>query len=434
MKRFIIYRLLSSLCVASLVLLLTGSAHAVGTYTFCINYRVNYSDQTGLDDYLRSTTTPAYGVYAEVYRSGNFVWGGWATNNKNCTPALPANAGSYTVWASNYLITNNNAQIWSYATSEDAAVDYGYWYPMTITLSGMSSGNATANMTVGSPDPVQNASAVATRFIQDSYTTQRFYPGYYAYIMIAGPGPIVGMENGAYYYPDTDRVFLGGLSDSKYTVAHELGHYTLAHTMGSLSQWVGAYDYSDTTKELCRCDHVDPSANSHCMQSLERLGPAVDEGLAHFTALDVLNRPTDSTAWFAYYKNFCNGSPCTPGSSTVSPPPVPLLVDSVPSKWSYNRCGGFIGAKLEFGVELDWMEFLYAVKNKTADKLTLDEILSVFRAMCECGTDPECRCWITDPNYFNNAYWVSAAVDWTNLSAAKKAYWKSQLAAHGLYP
>jgi hypothetical protein len=234
---------------------------------------------------------------------------------------------------------------------------------------------------------------------------------------------------------------------SKYATTHELGHMVqLAFTGG---MWTGGeYTFSCTKQQgvttcptnlgplddsgsstfpnllldpplmdpICGCSHVKSSNKRHCLQSIERVSRADNEGFGQFFASLIWNDPTESTCIFNYYKEFLdegasscrvldgNGNPdplaCKafafpnqdPG--TVTLPPIPVDCGA-PSKWrNKNRCTVDdqveVLQKSAMGTELDWMTFLYAVQKQVG----INQLLRIYNYAChpEVPFDPN------DPN------------------------------------
>jgi len=232
----------------------------------------------------------------------------------------------------------------------------------------------------------------------------------------------------------------------KYATTHELGHMVQLAFTGNM--WSGGeytftctndptatscptnlgpvYDAGNGTlpqlidpplmDPICGCSHVKSSNPRHCLQSIERVSRADNEGFAQFFASLIWNDPTEQTCVFNYYKEFLdegagscrvldgNGNPdplaCKafafpnqdPG--TVTLPPIPVDCGA-PAKWrNKNRCAVDdqieILQKSAMGTELDWMTFLYSVQRQVG----INQLLRIYNYACH----PDVPFDANDPN------------------------------------
>jgi hypothetical protein len=147
--------------------------------------------------------------------------------------------------------------------------------------------------------------------------------------------------------------------------------------------------FVDGENPRCGCQHVDAANALHCLQSIERSGPAQGEGFAQFYASRGWNTPTEADCTFVYYKEFLDtnchaNSVCTPvsaGGTTLQSNLPPVRVDCAnPVKWRNTYCP--VSEAAEFGTELDWMQFYYSLNTNPQMRFPMSDIFLMYRHAC----------------------------------------------------
>jgi hypothetical protein len=204
----------------------------------------------------------------------------------------------------------------------------------------------------------------------------------------------------------------------KFVTAHEAGHLfqtrAVGETFGTPYTWdcdvvggcLGASNPSGTLYDppradaMCGCAHIDSANRLHCLQSIEHVAAAENEGFAQFFASRVFNDPSNpDECTFNYYKeglfDACPTHPdhefdCEPrnGKIKVLPPfPVPC---STADRWRNTRCGGLPATNdttlAQMGTEQDWMQFLWSWNTKAPSNASLVEIYTASRQICHPDT------------------------------------------------
>jgi hypothetical protein len=204
---------------------------------------------------------------------------------------------------------------------------------------------------------------------------------------------------------EPDGVVPIGVNRSKYTVAHEFGHFVQGNAHGPVR---GVYEPGDPlgAPPLCRCDHVPVDQQLHCLQSLEEPNAAQVEGYAQYFAARAFNADIDeggAGCTFVYYKEFLDRA-CVPGAACrphpteaglfINDPPVPIPCD-VAKRWRDSNCLNGPGSSpapsadlLNTGTELDWMQFYYGIVNApvAAERWTSRLIHEAYIVGCGGGT------------------------------------------------
>jgi hypothetical protein len=197
-----------------------------------------------------------------------------------------------------------------------------------------------------------------------------------------------------------------GVNRSKYTIAHEFGHFVQGNAHGSMPQDYGSGAGLPGTPPLCRCDHVPLDQQLHCLQSLEEPNAAQVEGYAQYFASRVFNQDIDeggAGCTFVYYKEFLDTA-CVPGAVCrahptvaglfINDPPVPLPC-AVAKRWRDTSCLGATPstALLNTQTELDWLQFYYGIANApvTSERWTSNQLHDAYLVACGGGVPTSAR-------------------------------------------
>ncbi|HMI93763.1 MAG TPA: hypothetical protein VK509_20455, partial [Polyangiales bacterium] len=243
----------------------------------------------------------------------------------------------------------------------------------------------TLNMSVGVNDPVAAGAAIATQLLDLSdigglvaeqyriYAEEQCPPG----LEVCGE-PNVGTSACTRKLANSGpEVFLGpdnsgnSRAFSKYVVGHELGHAMAFSAFGFLG---GSYcEAVPTDQLLCRCDFVTVSNKLHCLNSREEVAPAQTEGFAHFYAANLMNRRTENSCVFTYYKELVH-------PVGVLPPPVPVQCNTMPA-WRDAFC-----PKNDTGTEVDWLAFYWRLTSDggvaSSRRFSLADFESLYEEAC----------------------------------------------------
>lgn len=176
---------------------------------------------------------------------------------------------------------------------------------------------------------------------------------------------------------------------------------------GHLSQYTagGVVDFP-WVADKCGCAHVHAANQEHCLQSIERSGPAQVEGFAQFYASRSWNNEA-SECTFTYYKEFLdttcrspNPSDCKPyttaqGQTLVSTLPPAAVSCRQPVRWrNKQECSivsGAGGKAGDYGTEYDWMGFLYSINRPTvatAPRVPTSDLWLIYRHACTQAEAP----------------------------------------------
>lgn len=349
---------------------IAGESHA--TFRFCPQWGYTFNDQNLGEDYLKHNVAATWGAipaartYAAVQQNGTTIWEG-LLDGQGCSPALPSTTTAmYKVLLTGAAIGKpvdmGNAffRVWD---KESRQVRIFTWEAQLQATSAAQR----HIMTLGIGDHIAAVAAVVvlTLDVPDVVVKPMDTPIY------ADDGCGSAGSCG-----DASGIYLGtsanGIKDAftKTVVLHEIGHAIQDVLFGLFH---GDYHAVTSSHAACRCDHVQPAGfRSHCLQSQETVAAAINEGWAQFIALDVLNRPEEANASFAYYKHFL-----LPGFGVFSPP-VPIQANTG-YKWNLNQCAGNWSTT---GTELDWMTFFWELNNKGDWHYTYHDFRSVFINLC----------------------------------------------------
>jgi hypothetical protein len=190
---------------------------------------------------------------------------------------------------------------------------------------------------------------------------------------------------------DTTKLQILGQHNSqyKYVIAHEFGHAISALNMGTpFFNFVkdNLQPDSHTNRDRCSCDFVVSGNKTHCINSKERQGFAINEGFAHFLASRSFNNIAQSDCSFAYYKTMLQFSGSSPA---IYAPPTPIACNGT-IRWLDTRCPA-AGGYDEQGNEWDWMTFFYDASNPNIPgTITMQELYKSFRLACTGNDSIRC--------------------------------------------
>jgi hypothetical protein len=408
-------RHLLALASFTLLALLANTSYAWGHYKICGRWAYVYHDAAYGTDYL----THNQGSYGQIYAS--YTWGQLYRNDillyaghldaYGCAPLQSATPGTYVLFMIPVL-ARSSAYVW--VSNSDQQTEWSV-YGAYLELPG-ASGTQTKTITMG-----WSWQANVAAFMARALYTNSVPNGWYqAYAYQDCPNKPTGAScfrgSGAYgelYYGRPAGIYEAD-AYMKAVIGHEMGHAVQSHMFG-----VPSYDYTQNgNRGWCRCDHVTEQDCEHCLTSREHISAAQLEGWAHFYASDILNRSTDTAAWFPYYKEWVLDE-----DGHGHAPPNQIRV--------YNPVGGWRWMEIECpqaqrGVELDWLGFYYELNNKTSDKYSIWEIGDVYRevcgGMCVAGTSP----------YVEWGDLVDATADIYGYSSDKAEYWREMGGWHGV--
>ena len=115
------------------------------------------------------------------------------------------------------------------------------------------------------------------------------------------------------------------------------------------------------------------------MQSREEFGAAISEGWGHFFAQGIFNNRAESTAYYAYYKEFQH-------PFWVEPLDPPVVFETFSQwRWKNNTCP--VAGR---GVELDWMGFFSHVFRYNVNEYKYGEVGSIFKKACTNSSTTPC--------------------------------------------
>ncbi|MBI4705435.1 MAG: hypothetical protein HY744_30440 [Deltaproteobacteria bacterium] len=154
----------------------------------------------------------------------------------------------------------------------------------------------------------------------------------------------------------------------KYVIGHEAGHVVQAQGSGMPKR-----DYFPdipVTSDLCRCDHVWPANDWHCLQSAEFASTAQAEGFPHFVAARLFNDAAGPDCHFNYYKEFLDED------HVKHPPPYDVGCRNA-VKWRDKQC--FHAA---MGTEYDWMQFYWNVNTVGSNTTSMKNLYAIYKSAC----------------------------------------------------
>jgi hypothetical protein len=205
------------------------------------------------------------------------------------------------------------------------------------------------------------------------------------------------------FRPSEDIVYVGttvsaGYTDShwKFVIAHEMGHMVSYRAMGRYQ-----YNYDDSAAEAsCRCDHYDAALwgnRTHCLQSREHIGGAMNEGFSHAFAARTFNFTQFPEGRFVYYK------PRRNDDGTVTNPP--FAVDAFGhARWMSNHC-----AAAGKGTEWDWLTFYFSLaSSSSANNTPFSTLFAIYNRACTGSATTRCS---------------NQAVGWATLQSAAQAHY-----------
>jgi hypothetical protein len=161
-------------------------------------------------------------------------------------------------------------------------------------------------------------------------------------------------------------------SQWKFVIAHEIGHAVHDYA----TRVFPSYVIDDAEKfPVCGCSHIPLEDRTHCLQSQERVGFAVNEGFAHYFASNLYNTTAGADCTFVYHKSFLEPS------GNILPPPVARSC-SAKVRWLEKHCPA--PAR---GVEWDWLNFDRAIAVAT-NPTRMGDLFSIWNLACggPCNT------------------------------------------------
>jgi hypothetical protein len=170
---------------------------------------------------------------------------------------------------------------------------------------------------------------------------------------------------------------------------------------------------------FCGCQHVTAANREHCLQSIERSGPAQGEGFAQFFASKIWNHHGDANCRFVYYKEFfdtvCRANnpndpaicqPTTVGQQVGINTLPPFSVScGQPFKWRNNHCP--MSELAEMGTEMDWMRFLWNLNTVGSLLSPMTDIWQIYRHACNPGSTGN-----TNPGNCSDHQFASDELSW----------------------
>ena len=316
-------------------------------------------------------------TYAYLRKNGVTLHEGYL-NSLGCFPPVTRETGTYEIT----LTTLVKKPVWNVTFDVRLIPNLtysqrGYYVTTNYHLTGGS--NVTRGVEVGDlGDPRVNVAAMAVQFATEADIGLRQNQNYLIVAANENPGnPYFALSA---YIPGTDILYMGHTGQTmageptgwhamfKYSIAHELGHAVQHKLIGLFPN-----DYGHPESGLCDCSEVDEDERGHCLQSIENLGSAQNEGFGHFIAIDAMNLDWNDNPIFVYYKHV------EWAVNNVAPPPVAVHARTT-WKWKESKCGSYAA---DAGVEIDWMNFYSALHTVgTTGKFSYDDLKATYASAC----------------------------------------------------
>lgn len=428
----VLHRILLILLLVAGTSLPSADAQAA-TLTYCPSWKHSYTDQGKGEDYLLHSSGQAYGLRAAAYtyaylrKNGVTLHEGYL-NSLGCFPPVTRETGTYEIT----LTTLVKKPVWNVTFDVRLIPNLtysqrGYYVTTNYHLTGGS--NVTRGVEVGDlGDPRVNVAAMAVQFATEADIGLRQNQNYL--VVAANEDPANSYFAPSKYCkavvpgcPVADVLYLGHTGQtmageptgwhamSKYSIAHELGH-SVQHKLTGL--FPSNYDRAESG--LCDCSEVDEDERGHCLQSIEHLGAAQNEGFAHFIAVDAMNLDWNENPIFVYYKHV------EWAVNNVAPPPVAVHARTT-WKWKESKCGSYAA---DAGVEIDWMNFYFAIHSAgtSGENFTSTEIDDTYAAACGTSCSSTEIKWQNLNTAVNSLYVTSAP--------ARRLHWIAQGDAYGV--
>jgi len=325
---------------------------AAHPYVLCFGYEAEFDDGGGPDDYLNSPNLDAYpGAFSTATAlAGNadVLWSG-QLDADGCTPPVMMEEAEKAALLvrTEFVHAGTTVKIRQHEEQD-------YEYSMLATF----------KVPIFANEPVVQLSELGNHYVsRSSAVIARMMSVPDSGLVNGGQLTVLAEQNcpgwplSACYWQDV--LYLGPnpdnkhATDHKYVIAHEFGH-AIAANYGALvtgQNYVDFYENELNGTPECQCGHVPDQLASHCLQSSEDLGNAVNEGFAHFLAAKAFNENAEADCSFAYYKDYLD-----PNSLDELEPPVWVdCTDTVTHRNAF--CGGLVRR----GTEHDWMNFFWAL-------------------------------------------------------------------------
>jgi len=360
----------------------SGLIQKAASTKFCSNISYMYFDTNKGEDRLTGIPITWMGqvigylglgdaayVKAQVKRGSTSVWSGFL-DGSGCTPSLATPAGTYTVTV--FSAANRANKEWQIFSTDTNQTLEAWSTNVSVTASTA----ATLDVLVGSgTSEVQHALLVASTAL--ATVPSGFKSGVHKIFAKQGcQGTVAGgCASGSNIWVGTN--FEGAQNAlRKFVLAHEIGHVLQHDLFGPLSN-----NYSeDSGGAICECDHVTADNNLHCMQGREKITTAQVEGWGHYIAATIMNYTNQTDCTFNYYKEVA--------FLGINEPPFAFSCTGR-YKWMDSYCPtGSAG----LGIELDWMNFYWAVGTQTTNKFSLGDMEFVYEEACGGPGIPRATC------------------------------------------
>lgn len=335
------------------VVVAPGSAEAA-QYTFCLKYPdeewydasirqdVDFGEDVGRN--VGDWSVPYILTTIKNVTGGATVYSGWVASN-GCSTSFSSTSDKFNVYYSPYYYSSGNAFALNIFDCPGGA---NCTFPQYVIL------NYNPPAASGSYNVIlPGGSHVMTAYLSAAYVIIRFMgniyngdPAHFISLWHTGPGAggITGTQWHSGGYP---LVQLGSTAArSKFTVAHEFGH---ALMMDRIQDW---YEVD--------CSFGSGGQYNHTMNGQEYASCASTEGFAHFVA---------AATWNYTYE--------TNGVYVIGNPLVSLTSvhdAEIGSNEILNHCVDCTG----YGVEHDWLRFLWDFRTNAGTQPTSVQILDVY--------------------------------------------------------
>lgn len=375
------------------------------TSRICARWRADFVDAAFGDDYI---TAPVAAYYPHAYGSIHVqkVGGsgaGYDLDRHGCTVPIPLEPDAWYTIKQSAIVKRNGLMIL-------AESGFNTYSIVTAFQAGSAAYTTLIELKPGNVDEFTRTAVVAGQVLKEHGTITFDNSNVYVYPLDPCPGGGSCLQDG--------KLYLGGdngISDtySKVIIAHELGHaFQLELTGLPKTGFIAS-----ATEPLCLCDHVIEASNrAHCLQSRHHTSLGSTEGFAHYFAARTFNDPTEYDCVFPYYKEFLT-------SGGTQPPPY--VVDcTAQTKWMETQCPVTTGE----GVEMDWMQFFWALMRPVADATTMADLDAIYDGACggTCSSHPT-----VGDNVLYDGLRTAAQTHYGALSA-KQQFFEDEASQHGV--
>jgi hypothetical protein len=440
------------------VLSAAGSARAV-TAKWCFKWEGTYDDSSVDQDHLnapagspnRSRATYTY-VKIEKYM-GYFIWStlwqGYMTTN--CSPLVEVLAGkTYRFTQRMTLQRTPVRQIEVHPDGEDwsGAIDQ---VVSTITMANSLFPKSSYDAPVPPDTTNSRLMPALTRMfeIADTLDIATTIDVDVSTDTALNCGSWCSSRGGGLYWVCIDDDW----SQSKFNIAHELGHtVSKANDGPRWGDYWGSDGFYQATGVDNRCDCTLIDGYSHCPTSREFTGAGQKEGFSHFIAAASYNDRVDVDGEFVFYKDLMEWS-STHGGTLPAPSGVPFtevphpyavdLSTADEVKWVQYECSPAAGFQPHMSNEWDWLAFFWNLwTDGGANKYSIDEINTVWHGIPTDQIAYDC-CAATDTDPGAGEYWVASDCVHTTLSSCTSPglypvafmigkLWSADVARHGV--